>query len=274
MQGRIVWIASYPKSGNTWMRLFLMELLHPGSAANPSQVQAFVPNENAAVFYQPFLEGPADLASNQDLARVRPQAQALAASRQPFNLLKTHNLRGTHLGTPTLDPALTVAAVYMVRHPLDVVVSYAAFRNWTIDEAIDRLLAPGRILPRAPGGSYMISGSWAENVASWRTAPGEPVLTLRYEDCVADPATSFGRLASFLRLPVGQADLDRAIANTSFTALSEAEGRAGFSERPLGTDRFFRSGRSGVWKDCLSTAQIARVVNACGPEMERHGYTA
>jgi hypothetical protein len=270
--GQIVWIASYPKSGNTWMRLFLMELLHPGAASNPSRVQSFAPNENAAAFYQPFLSGPTQLASTADLARIRLQAQALAASRQRFNLLKTHNLRGMHLGIPTLDATLTAAAIYMVRHPLDVVISYAAFRNWTLDAAIDRLLEPGRILPRAPGGSYMIAGSWAENVSSWRAAPGEPVLTLRYEDCVADPRQSFGQLATFLHLPATPADIDLAIANTSFEALSAAEGKAGFSERPAGTDRFFRNGKSGVWRDQLNKEQIKRVLAACGAEMERLGY--
>jgi hypothetical protein len=270
--GKIVWIASYPKSGNTWVRLFLMELLHAGAARTPSRVQAFAPNENAAAFYQPLLEGSASMATEADLARVRPQAQALAASRQTYALLKTHNLRGTHLGTPTLDPAVTAAAVYMVRNPLDVVVSYAAFRKWSVDEAINRVIEPGRILPRAPGGSYMISGSWAENVASWRTSGSEPVLTLRYEDCVADPAGCFGRLASFLRIPVSPADVGRAVAATSFDALAKAERESGFDERPVETDQFFRSGKIGAWKDKLTDAQVARVVDACGVEMQRFGY--
>jgi hypothetical protein len=67
-----------------------------------------------------------------------------------------------------------------------------------------------------------------------------------------DPRQSFGQLATFLLLPAMPADIDRAIANTLFETLSAAEGKAGFSERPAGMYRFFRNGKSGVWRDQLS----------------------
>lgn len=133
------------------MRLFLMELLYPGAASNPNMVQQFAPNENAAAFYQPFSDSPMTRLSNSELARIRPQAQSFAASQKPFVLLKTHNLRGIHLGTPTLSSGLTAAAVYVVRNPLDVVVSYAFFRNLTMDGAIDLLLERGGFFPAHRG---------------------------------------------------------------------------------------------------------------------------
>ena len=119
----------------------------------------------------------------------------------------------------------------------------------------------------------MISGSWSENVRSWKAQPGELVLTLQYEDCLGAPQSSFRRLATFLRLPVTPEAVDTAIERTSFSALADAERRGGFNERPASTDRFFRSGVAGQWQNHLTSAHINRVPQHCAPEMALHGYT-
>ena len=204
---------------------------------------------------------------------ARPDVQRSVAERTPgFIFLKTHNLRGLHHGTPTINDQVTAAAVYVVRNPRDVVVSYAEFRRWSIDQAIEMILANGRVLPRAAGGSYMIGGSWAENVASWTLVPNPRTVVLRYEDLLVAPREEFGKMVRFLRIPADAQRIDAAVAATSFQSLCKAESQHGFSERPSETKRFFRSGTQGEWHERLSVQQVQRVVDECGDMMRRHGY--
>ena len=271
--GKIIWIASYPKSGNTWLRLFLEQLVIGDAEVNPNTVQSFAPNENNGVFYQPFFRTPLRDVSDEALAMARPDVQRSVAERTPgFIFLKTHNLRGLHHGTPTINDQVTAAAVYVVRNPLDVVVSYAEFRQWSIDQAIEMILAKGRVLPRATGGSYMIGGSWAENVASWTKVPDPRTIVLRYEDLLAAPREEFGKMVRFLEIPADAHRIAAAVDATSFTSLSKAEDRHGFNERPTETKRFFRSGTQGEWRERLSVRQVQRVVDECGDMMRRNGY--
>src|SRR5262245_50313423 len=103
--GHIYWIASYPKSGNTWMRSFLQSLLGP-AGGNINELWQFAPDENLGPFYQPLLGTPMGRASVWEQAAVRPAVHArIAGAVDGFQFLKTHSLYATHAGTPTITPA-------------------------------------------------------------------------------------------------------------------------------------------------------------------------
>jgi hypothetical protein len=271
--GKIVWIASYPKSGNTWMRMFLMQYFGANHDLLPDAAQEFAPNENSGRFYQPFLPVSANQLPDAALASVRPLAQqAIARAASNYVFIKTHNLYGIHHGTPTVSVRDSAACVYLVRNPLDVVVSYAAFRDVSYDKAIDWILAKDRILPRIPKGSYFIAGSWSQNVSSWRNQRQIPCTILRYEDLVSEPENEFRRLLSSWRLKIDSEKLTSAIEATSLDALKSAEARHGFRERPATTKAFFRSGRTGEGLEKLTHAQRDRILEACEEEMAACGY--
>jgi hypothetical protein len=271
--GKIVWIASYPKSGNTWMRMFLMHYFATNDVLQPDAAQGFAPNENHGRFYQPFLPISADKLPDAALASVRPLAQrAISRSGNGYVFAKTHHWFGTHHGTPTVSVVDSAASVYLVRNPLDVVVSYAAFRNVSYDQAIDWVLAKDRILPRIPKGSYFVSGSWSQNVASWRNQRRLPCTILRYEDLVSNPEAQFQGLLRSWKLKIDPKRLAVAIASTSLNALKSAEAKHGFQERPKNTRAFFRNGRTGEGFEKLSKTQRDRVIDACGHEMSELGY--
>ncbi len=169
---------------------------------------------------------------------------------------------------------MTLAAVYLVRNPLDVAVSYAHFAGVPID-AIIALMAD---LSGAGAGNehrvYEFMGSWSFHVASWLSVPHRPVIILRYEDLLAAPERSFGRLASFLRLKPTPEQLRRAIEKSSFDALARQEAAQGFVEKPPEAEKFFREGRARQWKDVLSQSQVKAIIAAHRPMMMRFGYLA
>ena len=99
-----------------------------------------------------------------------------------------------------------------------------------------------------------------------------PVLILRYEDLLCAPERDFGRVAAFLRLQPTAQQLRRAIEKSSFSELARQEAAQGFIERPETAEKFFRKGEAGQWREALSQEQIAAVVSAHAPMMQRFGY--
>lgn len=247
--GFIYWIASYPRSGNSWARAFLTSLITDGVRGKSGKLLEIIPDENSGRFYKPFLQKPIEDASDAELALMRPRAHRLLAEKtQNFLLLKTHSLMGVHNGTPTVTFDVTAGAVYLVRNPLDVAVSYSKIRERGIDRAIAAMNRPGRVSPRLANRAYEILGSWSENVESW-TKPHDRILVLRHEDMLADAKAEFRRIAQFLKMEVSEEQLAR--------ALEDAQSLAG---------------HSGKWREALTEEQVAAVVTRNEPLMKRFGY--
>ncbi|MGP8170909.1 sulfotransferase domain-containing protein, partial [Rhodoblastus sp.] len=175
---------------------------------------------------------------------------------------------------PTINFDVTLAAVYLVRNPLDVAVSYSQFAGVPIDPIIALMAEPSGIGAGNEQRVYEFMGSWSFNVASWLSVPHRPVIILRYEDLLAAPERGFSRLASFLRLKPTPDQLRRAIEKSSFDVLARQEAAQGFVEKPETAEKFFRAGKAGQWKDVLSPDQIETIVAAHGPMMMRFGYVA
>jgi hypothetical protein len=258
--GYIYWIASYPNSGNTWIRSVLARLVL-GEAGSLNQLWTVAPEESYGGFYQPFLKRPIAVATEAELAEARPRAQArVARSVEGFQFLKTHAMHVRHLGTPTVTPEVTAGAIYVVRNPLDVVVSCSAAANSTIDEAIGWLNSAGRLLPRNYKNTYVASGSWTENVTSWTRRPNDRLLVLRYEDLLADPLARFADTVKFLGMTIAPGALQAAVEASSFVRLQDEERKSGFVERPKATRQFFRRGEANQWRTALSDEQVAKIV--------------
>ncbi|MDB5541569.1 MAG: hypothetical protein JWQ89_3296 [Devosia sp.] len=271
--GYIYWIASYPKSGNTWMRAFLAAVVTGAERLDLDALRQIAPDENMGRYYQMFMTKPIEQASLEEIARARPMAhRAIAAGAKGFLFLKTHSMLARHLGAPTITADVTAGAIHIVRNPLDVAVSYSEFRNRDVSATIELMNQQRRVLDRPRLGAYEVCGSWAEHVRSWTDKAHDRLLVIRYEDMLAEPQKTFGDVVSFLRMDADASQVQRAIERTSFEALQQAEETAGFGERPPETKRFFRAGRSDQWRQVLTEEQVARIATTCEREMRRFGY--
>lgn len=273
----IVWLASYPKSGNTWTRTFLHNLfgLIRGESAEQdiNAINEFTAWDLAAKRYEPHLGKPVLEATREEIAATRPLIQAeLAAETRGLALVKTHHALVMDRGHPTLNFAVTSGAVYLVRNPLDVAVSFAHHMGASIDEAIAQMAAEGLETEITDKTVYEVYGSWSEHVASWTERPHRAVCVLRYEDLLDEPFGTFARLSRHLLLTPTPEQMDEAIARSSFERLRAQEDANGFREKPQSAERFFREGKSGQWRTALSRRQVRRIVEAHGQQMRRFGY--
>jgi aryl sulfotransferase len=256
----IVWIASYPKSGNTWLRFMLCSLIH-GCIDSAAAFDRLAPD-------------------------VHEVGQALDAVTGGL-LVKTH-----YAYTPSMPlAARSAAAVYIVRDPADVLVSnfhYARRRaaqpgaaEGGIDAYFERFLAE-RGDPHWRGAGM---GSWDGNVRSWLDPRLPfPVACVRYEDLAADASGVCARLAALVKPGASTAEIEAAVANASFArmrAIEEADieaRRVGIFYKPYLQSsidagvRFMRRGTAGAAAEELSAAQRARLRAEFGPLLAELGY--
>jgi hypothetical protein len=257
---RIIWLASYPKSGNTWTRSFLANYFQPqGHALDINSLRLFTTADVRQDFFDRAAGRPFRAQTVEDWIKVRPRAlQLIAASKPGHHFVKTHCQIGKIQGVDLIPPQVTAAAVYILRNPFDVAPSLARHLAVDLDTAIARL-ADRTTVHATPTHIFEIIGRWDDHIRTWTSAPGLPLHVMRYEDMLADPAAAFRRLFGFLKLEVDAARLERALELTSFDAMQKQEREQGFLERPKEMQQFFHSGTSGGWRKKLSPAQVGRI---------------
>jgi hypothetical protein len=280
LRQRAIWIASYPKSGNTWVRVFIHNLIRElrGESQGAQDINALhemTARESLSVRFTRRLGKSAHQAAASEIAAVRMQVQAdmVQGEGRPI-YIKTHNAIANADGYPTINFNVTLAAIYIVRNPLDVAVSYAHYSGVPVDAIIAYMADPSGNIDVSERRTYEFMGSWSFHAASWMSVPHRPVLLLRYEDMLAAPERSFDRLSAFLRLKPDAGQLHRAIEKSSFAEMARQEEQNGFNERPETAGKFFRSGKAGQWREVLSPGQIRAIITAHGPMMMRFGYLA
>ena len=275
----IVWLASYPKSGNTWVRSFLNNLhavMENGLDIEPQDInklQRLTAWDIGAAQYQHFLEKPVAECTAAEIDAVRAKVQrAVAANNTGVLLVKTHNALIKSNGHPTINFSVTAGAVYIVRNPLDVAISFSHHIGQSIDDTIRIMSTPGHRPNNSIKTVGEVYGSWSENVESWTKSEHPAMMTLRYEDMHADPEKSFGALTTHLRQFPSKKELGKAIELSSFKSLQNLEETSGFTEKPKNLEKFFRSGKTGQWEHELTEQQVATIRVVHGRQMKKFGY--
>jgi len=272
-----VWIASFPKSGNTWTRAFLHNLagLLRGEDAQQdiNALGRFSTWEIRKTNYTEALGFEPAEAHRNEIAQARHGVQQrIADAYEGLVFVKTHQALVMARGFSTINFGVTSGAIYVIRNPLDVAISYAHHMGRSIDEAIESMATDDLETAITDKAVYEVYGSWSQHVTSWTRKPHPAIYVMRYEDMIADPLRTFGGLARHLLLDAQPEQLEAAIARSAFENLRAQEEQDGFRERPEQSERFFRDGRSGQWREVLTRHQVARIVRDHHEQMARFGY--
>lgn len=272
------WIVSYPKSGNTWLRLALCALLHPERPFGFPRGPLFAPTAGGRGDLEESLDLESTDLTERELLRLRPLAyRALAAAFAEPLYRKVHEAWShTADGTPLFPPDVTLGTIYIARDPRDVAVSWTHHFDCDFDMAVTALCSGDTMLGVKPGGAELQMpqrlSSWSGHVRSWLDAPGRAPCVLRYEDMLADPAQALRTVARYASIPHDDGRLEAAVAATGFDRLREQERRHGFDGGQVERRPFFRKGRAGCWRDELPAHQEARLLAEHGAAMARLGY--
>ncbi len=258
---KIIWLASYPKSGNTWVRIFLANYL------NTSNTAISINNINSAIISssrQLFDKSSAVLSSNlthDEIDNLRPKFyEELSDEINHVQFIKTHDAHTYNTNhKPIFPQSATFGVIHIVRNPADVAVSFANHLNTTYSKSIKNLNNPNYQLSAKTKGLNkqlrQILLDWSMHYESWKTS-GHNYLLVRYEDMIQQPEHEFKRIVEFSGLKYQHKKLLKAIENSSFHKLKEEENNSTFRERPMKSKIFFRKGQVDNWKNELSIEQI------------------
>ena len=274
--GNIVWLASYPKSGNTWMRAFLANLIaNRAEPLAPNELKNYADDEASPERFTELAGRPSHELSFEEIAELRPRVHALIAQRaNATRLVKSHNMTGSSGGHPLHNWQVTAGAIYVVRNPLDVAVSMTHHFGLSVDQAIERLANENVATANDAMFVSQMLGSWSRHVTGWAEIAarlGPKVLALRYEDLLDKPAKHFAKAAKLLNIQ-DKTRIERAVRHAGFQTLSTLEKREGFIEAASEQSRFFRAGRANQWREALSREQVARVISDHREQMARFKY--
>jgi Sulfotransferase domain len=272
--GGIIWLASYPKSGNTWMRSFLQNLLVGNDkTVHINELSQFAYGDSQKFWYEAAAGGSLEGMSPEEIMKLTPAAQLKMTQSRPQSVfVKTHNWLGKNWDVPYITADHTAGAIHILRNPLDVVISLAHHFGFSIDEAIDFMNDHNAQTPEDAYKMAQVYGSWSDHINSWEKFNPTYLHRVRYEDMLLKPIKTFGLVTKFLQLNVPKNVLTKAIKQSSFKTLQAQEKKDGFLERSDKADSFFRSGKAGQWKKVLSEDQVKNIVDAHYDVMQKYGY--
>ena len=285
-----VWLASYPKSGNTWFRILVANLW--SDRDEPIDINAIDSSDaiaSARNRFDQYMLVDSGLLRHDEIDRMRPALYAHAAAggmmadpdedpRVPVRFVKTHD---AYTLTDDDEPLLggsrgAAGAILFVRDPRDVAPSLANHLNRSIDEAIATMgdcdFAFARKIDRQDHQLRQRLLDWSGFAATWLDQADIPVHLVRYEDMIDDTEATVHAALAFAGIHADPARLDRAIAFAAIDELQRQEAESGFYEAPKAAVRFFRRGVAGGWRDELSRAQIDRIERDHAGMMARLGY--
>jgi aryl sulfotransferase len=281
-QNGIFWLASYPKSGNTWFRIFLAHLLNPLDTSfdlNTINTGAIASSRDWIDYALGF--DSADL-SHDELNKLRPAVyQWYGELSEDVSYHKIHDAYTWLESSPANKIPLIpnegcLGALYFIRNPFDVAISFANHSSCSIDQAIEYMGNKQHAFCKGKYKQYnqlrQSLLSWSMHVESWVGATAINKLVIRYEDMKLNPMETFTKAAEFLNISVVGERIAEALDNTSIDKLQALEEQFGFREKPHKVKRFFRKGIVDDWQNTLSVTQIEKIIADHSSTMRKYGY--
>ena len=275
----IIWLASYPKSGNTWLRMFLKSyFLKPGekfslngSILDSFKAQGFPDQETLdrlKVDYNKFEEIVKNWEAMQDYINLNKRT----------NFIKTHSAMCKVGSYQFTSPRNTKGGIYVVRDPRDVIISLSDHMGLDHEQTFHHMSSSYNFehpLSDNRGYKKSLMGSWSDHYKSWKNYKSCKILIIKYEDMVLDENNTFTKIINYLNeideIEFKKDKLIKALKQTQFKELQKLEKSEGFLEKGKG-ELFFRKGKIGTWQDEVSTKIINKIEKLFKNEMEELGY--
>ena len=281
----IIWLASYPKSGNTYVRAFL-------SAYYFSENGKFDFSQISKIEQFPHEKFVKQKVNNiTEASRQWIPIQREINKDKKIRFFKTHSFLGNYQNNEFTSPETTLGAVYIVRDPRNVLTSLKNHYSFDDDRALEMITDKSRSLMSNKGSHASLNfiSSWAENYLSWFKDNRFRRLFVKYEDLVTNKYETFRDIIVFINTLMNKVEgvnklkLQKAIETTNFNVLKKKEISETFdgSESNFKNWRkfhsenknlFFNLGPENDWKKILEKKISNQIENRFEQEMKRLGY--
>jgi len=281
---KILWIASYPKSGNTLVRSIISSLIY-----SEDGIFDFPILENLKQFdinfYFEFIkefnqEDYKNLNRLEVVSKYWELAQRRSFKKENRYIFKTHAANLMFKNLKYTDENRTLGLIYIIRDPRDVTVSYSKFRRKSIDSTINLIKNKNAVSYNSQNEILVPLSSWDVHIESWSLLK-VPKYIVRYEDIINNREKFIIELINFLQnklninLIVNEEKISNILKTTSFDHLQKKESQTGYYAFNHIKDKkwkFFRKGVAGQWKRYLSSQQVSEINNSFYSTMKKFAY--
>ena len=277
----IVWIASYPKSGNTWVRSFLASYYFGDEGIfDVKHLEKIQDYPNKQFFKKEVKKG--EIHNHWD------ESQKDLCNQKQIRFLKTHNSLIKAFGNDFTHPKYTLGVIYIIRDPRNVITSLKNHNDFkTYEEALQMMLNENAVLSDYSHlnnhAKTNIINSWKINYKSWLSNNFFRRLTIRYEDLIANPYQTFRDVVVFINAICRFNDnfklnkFNNAVKSTSFDALQNLEKMGKFSENVYSVNekkkiKFFNQGPNNDWKKNLNKDLIKKMNEIYKEDLIKFNY--
>ena len=277
----IIWLASYPKSGNTLLRSILSTYFYSQDGVlqfeNLNKISQFPQTHH-------FLPLGIDIENDKEVFKNFINAQNLInEDKGKFKFFKTHSSLCKMYECNFTDLKNTLGAIYIVRDPRNVVTSLAHHFSLNIDEAIETILDNNKFMERSLKTCKVFLGSWSSNYKSWKQLEkSKKYLLVKYEDLIHKKKTVMLRIFKFLetlgvKLEIDMIKLNKAIKTTDFENMKNKEQKETFYEALIDSQtgkrkNFFNLGPKNDWRKYLDNKNKDLIEKTFKKEMIELGY--
>lgn len=280
----IIWIASYPKSGNTWVRALLTYYFFSKVKKFDFALLKNIPNFNVT----DFVDNNQIIKTNNDIIKNWLPSQEYINKKFKRNLLfKTHNACIDFNGSRFTNNKVSAGCIYIVRDPRNIITSYKNFENKNYEAMIKMmfdeksfLFSNEETMKKFGIKGIEVISSWAKHYESWvHNKLGIPVCLIKYEDLLNDPFMEFSKIFNFLKkinnekqTIIDKKRLQNTISETSFENLKHLENTDGFIEKQNREIKFFNQGKNNDWNKILPKQISNQIKDQFLKEMKELGY--
>ena len=278
----IIWLASYPKSGNTWMRSIISALLYSDDGDFNFNLLRKIDQFPEKKYFKYFIENYDDF---NEIRKNWIVAQDKINLDGKIKLFKTHQGKYTVEGNSFTNNDNTLATIYIVRDPRNLVQSISNHYTKSLEDSCEFLLAPkiignGKNYEDKQGGLYTLLGKWNEHYRSWTTNKNN-LLLIKYEDLIKNPKAQLERTIDFLKkyltFETDENKINKILETTSFNNLKKLEKEGQFNENTQnkedgGKVNFFHLGPKNLWHKNLNEKIVSKIEKNFFIEMKELGY--
>ena len=282
----IIWIASYPKSGNTWLRSIISALVYSDDGIFDFNLLKKIQQFPEKIYFKDLIK---DFGNFDEIKSNWIFAQDKINLDNKIKFFKTHQGKYTVNGDNFTNNVNTKAVIYVVRDPRNVVNSISNHFSLSIENSLKFMLSPKLIgniknfdesfIENKPG-MLTLLGKWNDHYRSW-TRNKTNLLLIKYEDLIQNPNNEMDKIIYFLKkyleFDTSIEKNKNIIKTTSFDYLKKMEKKGLFNEAPINKKTktqidFFNKGPKNQWEDRFETEIAKSIETNFAKEMKELNY--